>query len=252
MTCVVCGGLLPNGGFGSRGHKLKYCSKICMGVKFSGKLVTKHCAVCNAPFEVRDKNTLKVYCTDECGEKVRRPNKPVLTKDCLSCKKPFITSMSKRKFCSDECRYQHGLDSYVSPTPKTHYEYECDWCKETIIRTTHLGGSKRYHPECASKAKIARYRLKTLKRQGITDAKLRMCHEDLLARDGNICYLCEEPIDYERYRRSYPNGAWIDHVESLHDNGAQADRIENLRLTHGKCNLAKGKSTLEEYRAKSR
>jgi 5-methylcytosine-specific restriction endonuclease McrA len=79
-----------------------------------------------------------------------------------------------------------------------------------------------------------------------------MCHEDLLERDGNICYLCNEPIDYEKYRRSYPYGAWIDHVIPIDAIGAAAETMENMRLTHGKCNRAKWATPLEEYLAKSR
>lgn len=215
--------------------------------------VYKSCPVCGETFLVSIRNNLKIYCSNKCGDKARKPRNPILHKQCLVCATEFDTPVIKQKFCSSECRYQWTLDNYVSPEPKSHYEYQCDWCGEQIIRSTPLGGVKRYHqPECSKRAKTASMRIKTVKRQGLTNPKLRMCHEDLLERDGNICYLCNEPIDYEKYRRSYPNGAWIDHVESIFEKGAEADRMENLRLTHGKCNRAKWATPLEEYLAKSR
>lgn len=251
MTCIVCSGPLPNSGVGSRGHKLKYCSEQCKLNKHRGQLITKQCEYCSNSFQVRDKNKLKRFCSELCSDRARKPRNEVLTKQCF-CGKQFETSIIRQKFCSEECRYAWTMLNYVPAEPKTHFEYQCDWCSELIIRDKPLGGLKRYHPDCSKKAQTARMRIKTVKRQGITNPKLRMCHEDLLARDGNICYLCNEPIDYERYRRSYPNGAWIDHVESIFEKGAEADRLENLRLTHGKCNRAKWHKPLEEYLAESR
>lgn len=215
--------------------------------------VSKPCPICGTYFSVSIRNTLKVYCSNKCGDKARKPRNPILHKQCLVCNKEFDTPVIKQKYCSSECRYQALLDNYVPPEPKTHFEYQCDWCGEAIIRSTPLGGVKRYHqPECSKRAETARMRIKTVKRQGLTTPYLRTCHEDLLERDGNICYLCNEPIDYAKYRRSYPNGAWIDHVESINEKGEEADRYENLRLTHGKCNRAKWATPLEEYLAKSR
>lgn len=251
MTCIVCSGPLPNNGFGSRGHKLKYCSDKCKTDRYAGQLITKACEYCDNEFQVRDKNNLKRFCSELCSDRARKPRNPSLTKQCF-CGVSFITKIIKQKFCSDECRYRWAMDNYVPAVPKESYEYQCDWCSETIVRNKPLGGKKRYHPDCSKKAETARMRIKTVKRQGVTNPKLRMCHEDLLERDGNICYLCNEPINYEKYRRSYPNGAWIDHVESIFANGAEADRLENLRLTHGKCNRAKWATPLEEYLAKSR
>lgn len=60
----------------------------------------------------------------------------------------------------------------------------------------------------------------------------------LWARDGGVCYLCNEPMNYR--------DASIDHEIPLAKEGK--DDITNYRLVHPACNLEKGNMLLEVYR----
>lgn len=53
----------------------------------------------------------------------------------------------------------------------------------------------------------------------------------LIRRDGMVCQLCLEPIDTL-------DDATIDHIQPLSKGGT--DRIDNLRLTHARCNQERG------------
>jgi predicted nucleic acid-binding Zn ribbon protein len=77
--------------------------------------LTKTCPVCKHPFET--KNSVKVYCCDECknirnNERsteyakkfLRNPNKTIKIKVCLQCQKPYAILANNQKFCSSKCR----------------------------------------------------------------------------------------------------------------------------------------------------
>lgn len=65
--------------------------------------------------------------------------------------------------------------------------------------------------------------------------------KDVLNLYGSNCYLCNEPIDLEAPRwtakQGWERGLHIDHVVRIADGGA--DTLENVRPTHGACNLSK-------------
>lgn len=78
--------------------------------------------------------------------------------------------------------------------------------------------TKRWHPNDHRK-KHAR------------DTSNRWNRKHLLNRDGNICALCIEPILHMK-------DATIDHIIPLSRGGA--DTLENMQITHSKCNRQKG------------
>lgn len=65
--------------------------------------------------------------------------------------------------------------------------------------------------------------------------------QQVLELYGSNCYLCNEPIDLEAPRwtakQGWERGLHIDHVVRIADGGA--DTLENVRPTHGACNLSK-------------
>lgn len=63
-------------------------------------------------------------------------------------------------------------------------------------------------------------------------------YSTVLERDGYVCYLCEKCVE--------PDDVHMDHVIPLSKGGRHS--IDNLRVTHSKCNLAKGVKSLDEYR----
>ena len=72
---------------------------------------------------------------------------------------------------------------------------------------------------------------------------------EVLSLYGTSCYLCKLPIDLSAPRQSgklgWELGLHIDHVVAIINGGA--DSIENVRPSHGKCNLSKNAQSLEAY-----
>lgn len=65
--------------------------------------------------------------------------------------------------------------------------------------------------------------------------------DEVLLRYGSDCYLCNEPIDLDAPRWTaligWERGLHLDHVIPLSKNGANT--IDNVRPTHGLCNIKK-------------
>ena len=69
--------------------------------------------------------------------------------------------------------------------------------------------------------------------------------QEVLDTYGSNCHLCSEPINLEAPRKSghegWEQGLHIDHFISLKDGGA--DSLNNVRPSHGVCNLRKGSTS---------
>jgi 5-methylcytosine-specific restriction endonuclease McrA len=65
--------------------------------------------------------------------------------------------------------------------------------------------------------------------------------KEVLEIYGNVCYLCNREIDLFASRKigyeNWQNGLHIDHLIPLNKNGS--DSIDNVRPTHGLCNVKK-------------
>jgi len=70
--------------------------------------------------------------------------------------------------------------------------------------------------------------------------------DEILTLYGNNCYICDLPIDLEKPRKvgvfGWEEGLHIDHVIPISKGGD--DTIDNVRPTHGKCNISKGSSLI--------
>jgi 5-methylcytosine-specific restriction endonuclease McrA len=172
--------------------------------------------------------------------------------NCQSCGTQFSTRMKAQRFCSYDCRqagYRSEGFAHRAKTKKTEFVYNCDLCGEKIIRSTPLGGLKRYHqPDCSRIALQARYRVKTVKRQSKTVKPSGLWVEKILETYGFICYLCNDPIDMKLPRTS-KRGATVDHIIPLSRGGS--DELDNLRLTHWSCNMKKSDKLIEELDGQS-
>ncbi len=73
--------------------------------------------------------------------------------------------------------------------------------------------------------------------------------EDILYLWGTDCYLCGEPIDLEANRGpgqpGWERGLHLDHVLPLSAGGS--DTLDNVKPTHGQCNIRKNDAVLEGY-----
>lgn len=72
--------------------------------------------------------------------------------------------------------------------------------------------------------------------------------EDIHSRHGYDCHICEEPISYESSRvigkPGWRSGLHLDHVVPLSRGGTNL--IENVKPSHGFCNVAKNSKLMEE------
>ena len=71
---------------------------------------------------------------------------------------------------------------------------------------------------------------------------------EVLNTYGTNCHICQEPIDMNAPRRvgldGWEQGLHLDHLIPLSKGGE--DTIENIRPTHGQCNLIKHTTILEQ------
>lgn len=167
----------------------------------------------------------------------------------------FVTSRPKQKFCSPSCSYDANLEQAnkryadfraANPLPEV-YHFTCDLCATEFSKPYQVKGIAVqrgiYCENCRPIAQTMRYRLKTVKRQSQTTHANRIAHEQLAERDGLECYLCHDLIDMTLPKTS-KFGATIDHVVPLSRGGS--DELDNLRLAHWTCNLAKSNKLVEE------
>ena len=119
----------------------------------------------------------KRNCSSLCRERHRQKLKlkPKVRHTCQYCQAQFDSS-SARRFCSKDCRLDAGrIESRVrywearKERASKLVTTECGWCKQP--RTYEFGKStvRAYHPACTIEARRARYRIKTVKRQGLVN-----------------------------------------------------------------------------------
>ena len=122
-------------------------------------------------------------------------------------------------------------------------------------RERHLAYFKKYrekYPE-KEKARHKKYRQENKEKHAEYERKRRAIKrnlphekystEDVIRIYGNICFICNKKIDLLAERRSgrkgWENGLHIDHLVSISKGGS--DTIDNVRPTHGICNLKKNR-----------
>lgn len=216
------------------------------------------CQVCEKQFNQigagRPRKTCSVKCKyklDNINAKARRER---FERQCVICATVFETARKSQVCCSKECTdKRQRIVAYEKwrehqATRPSHKVSQCSWCNEELLIPSNFSGVTKYHEACKKPARQAQYRVKSIKRQGVTNGNL-LSHDEVAQRDGFICYLCETAVDMSLPRTSR-YGATLDHVIPLNKGGA--DTLDNVRLAHWICNIRKSDKTLEEYRAESR
>lgn len=202
------------------------------------------CIVCGrSEAEGRFDFPAKTVCSALCFIELR--SQPPETKDCPECNSAFTPVSKKQKFCSMDCRSKFHAKIYSEKWRAEHpiqeaYSYVCDRCSTEFTLPHKLFGIAVkygiYCLPCRTSNQRARYRLKTIKRQGASTG-VRFSVDDLVREDGNICALCNEPVDMSVSRIS-KYGATIDHILPISKGGL--DERSNLQLAHWICNNRKG------------
>lgn len=221
---------------------------------YTGRMdLKRRCQLCGLPLEPvlrpgQRGGKQRSYCSVSCRRKAdwlrRRVLKPMRSAVCVWCSRSFETNRDSTRFCSTECRkaetLRHLADKWRENNPRpAQYVYTCDFCSGEIVRDRPLGGSRRYHADCAVEAKRARYRKKTVARQSATVRPSGVSLLAVVERDGWACWLCGVMVD-QSVPRTSRMGATVDHVVPLSKGGS--DELENLRLAHWICNNKKSDS----------
>lgn len=253
MKCQTCGAEFT-------GHKRKYCEPKCRPSYQERKDVgLERCQVCAKPLPLAKKaGHPKRNCSKECRERNRLNNlqnaRTSYYRSCEICFKDFETKKHWQKTCSKQCS-QIRAAKYAAEKQRQQIAQRpdfksvtCDWCKDEIQVRSNFAGVVKYHEHCRKPARQAQYRIKSIRRQGVTNGN-RISHDEVARRDNYICYLCNESVDMTLPRTSR-YGATLDHVVPLKLGGK--DELDNVRIAHWICNIRKSDMTLEEYRAKSR
>lgn len=244
INCAECG--LETKRLATPERKIRaFCNADCRSIFYGINKVERACGFCGNVYICNASNNQKLFCSKSCGAKARK-NKIKVTRSCLICSESFLTAFDHQRFCSRRCRESnYYLKAYGSSEKPKTYTSTCAWCAESIVKDTPFYHPTHYHRDCAKKAERARYRLKTIKRQGASTG-IRISVDELAERDGFICYLCNGQVDMTVPRLS-PNGATVDHIVPISRGGL--DTLENIKLTHWKCNRAKGAKLIEELNA---
>lgn len=139
MQCLQCGNDFE--ARPSHVQRRKFCSRVCKsaaqegGKLYKREIVTKKCERCGKEFET--KSPVAKYCSRECIE----ANVPMT---CLRCGSPFMAKgshKSRRKFCSNECKY-------AAKTERATIECKCAYCGKTFEKTRYKA-TKYCSSKCA-------------------------------------------------------------------------------------------------------
>jgi hypothetical protein len=152
---------------------------------------------------------------------------------CLRCGLLTLTKYDHQKFCTRDCAYKYSRENYEYKVI-VPIEWACE-CGEVFYRT-HWRDRRRYCDRCRLKYKRARYRIKTVKRQG-AQFGMRISVDQIAERDNFICHLCGQVVDMS-LKRTFGFGATVDHVLPISKGGL--DVMENVKLAHWSCNRKKG------------
>lgn len=69
--------------------------------------------------------------------------------------------------------------------------------------------------------------------------------EDVTRAHGEICYLCETPVDLSR-EPGWSTSPQLDHVHPISCEETPGHVLSNVRWTHARCNLVKGAKMMED------
>ena len=242
---------MPDRQLGQRGRPRDYCNRFCYSLA-NGYLKSpskpEFCLWCGIALNQENRpGTPKKFCSLKHNAKYRQANQPKvpkISKTCDWCKDSFITNRKGARFCKQNCRenfYRHekleATKARRLANPR-QWDFHCDRCKKLVVTDVMVTRGKygRYCRNCALLKQRENYRVKTAKRQKVTQP-IRISADVLIERDGNLCRLCDTEIDLSLARNSRW-GATIDHIIPLSKGGA--DELDNLQLAHWICNIKKG------------
>ena len=210
--------------------------------------VLSDCLQCGASL-VKAKRTDAKFCSDKCYRKqphvqeqrrqrYRKNTGGVVTKSCEVCSTPFsglAKSMTHRKFCSRRCKVDGRLAQERASliVAKSERDRKCPHCG-TAVAPEKNASAVYCSPACSKAAHHATSKARMKIRVG--GAVERIPRAYIIERDNSRCHICR--------KKCRSSEIHIDHVIPLSKGGTHT--LENLRVAHAKCNMAKGARACNE------
>lgn len=218
------------------------------------------CAVCGEQFKVAGRGRRKKTCSDDCHLKRLRAKDRTrqatftwqTVRTCIWCFKDFMPGTHCDLLCSKQCK-QGRMNQQKRFTCMDRCELPLCKCgrpatppKEKRHRQKSLGRSKtcdRCRAQKLREADLGRGQHKSSFRRSVVKNGEKIRTNDLVARDGFDCQICNIVIDWakRRERKWWPS---LDHVIPISKGGQHT--LDNTRMVHLGCNMKKG-ARLEEY-----
>lgn len=230
--------------------RVVYCTSAC-GSRYNGLKMRRYkkCEYCGKDFYTDHYERTK-YCSVECvitgkyGTKEERMEKKFKeklekykVKECLFCKKTFVTNLSYKVYCSDICAYENQKILDRKKLAENYIPKEIT-CKECGISFTTNVGDKRTEfcsNKCRNKYHSNLYKDKRKKQLSRVFME-KVYFNKIYKRDKGICQICGKPVKYDK-RPENPVGATIDHIIPLSKGGLHS--MDNCQLAHRICNSLK-------------
>ena len=220
------------------------------------------CQTCGMSFESVGRTRRKKYCSDKCLNRRGRKDKTTsITKErfvwkvprtCVWCFNEFMPGTHSDLLCSRQCKQGRAVH-------KVRFDL-MDRCELPLCkcgrpatppkwkrhRQKSLGRSKtcdRCRAQKLREADLGRGQHKSSFRRSVVKNGEKIRTNDLVARDGFDCQICNIVIDWakRRERKWWPS---LDHVIPISKGGQHT--LDNTRMVHLGCNMKKG-ARLEEY-----
>jgi 5-methylcytosine-specific restriction endonuclease McrA/endogenous inhibitor of DNA gyrase (YacG/DUF329 family) len=213
-TCPGCGTALE---IGQRERNPKrWCSQKCRqwALRHPGKVRPTFKACANCGVNIADMANRTVFCSSRCDEIARgqRLAEPLAERVCAlpECDVAFVPYKGAQRCCSE----RHGK----------------------LLSNRESRADGRQKPEPWTEARKERWKRREAAKKAASSGR-PVVREDIGNRDSWVCYLCEQPID-RSLAWPDPESATTDHVIPL-SRGGEHDP-DNVRITHARCNSAKG------------
>lgn len=202
---------------------------------------TRPCELCgdaytpNASWRSRQK-----FCSNKCRWAARTARLDART--CVLCGDTFPPGGKRYKFCSNKCAAK-GKDEYAVEynarvakrlmAEKSNLDRQCPHCGchlSPIMNANAAYCSRKCVDAARSATRAARMRVLV---DGVVE---RIPRAYIIERDNSRCHLCR--------KKCKPSEIHLDHVIPLSKGGTHT--LENLRVAHAKCNIAKGARACNE------
>ena len=126
-----------------------------------------------------------------------------------------------------------NMKLYQAENKERYTKYKRNYAQKN--RETEAERSRKYIQENPEKYREYKARRRALERK---NAVGKVDYQKILRRDGMFCYICQKSIEDGNYH--------MDHVIPLSKGGSHS--MENIKVTHARCNLVKNDKSLEEAR----